>query len=101
MKLVADSRGRLTAADLFRPNTAFDASPQPDGSIRIVELVEKKVSPVRQVKVKMDRQAAIEFIRNRPRKSAKEVLAEARKLRKQCRGTVSMSDILKWTEAPH
>ena len=43
MKLVADSRGRLTAADLFRPNTAFDASPQPDGSIRIVELVKKKL----------------------------------------------------------
>ncbi len=45
MKLVADSRGRLTAADLFRPGTAFDASPQPDGSIRIVELVEKKLPP--------------------------------------------------------
>lgn len=47
MKLVADSRGRLTAADLFRPNTAFDASPQPDGSIRLIELVEKKVPTVR------------------------------------------------------
>jgi len=45
MKLVADSRGRLTAADLFRPGTAFDASPQSDGSIRIVELVEKKFPP--------------------------------------------------------
>jgi hypothetical protein len=47
MKLIADSRGRLTAADLFRPNTAFDASYQPDGSIRVVELVEKKVPVVR------------------------------------------------------
>lgn len=73
MKLVADSRGRLTAADLFRPNTAFDATPQSDGSIRIIELVEKKVPVVRAVKikgrwignpsVKIDRQAVIESIR--------------------------------------
>jgi hypothetical protein len=47
MKLIADSRGRLTAADLFRPNTAFDVSYQPDGSLRVVELVEKKVPVVR------------------------------------------------------
>jgi hypothetical protein len=47
MKLVADSRGRLTAADLFRPNTAFDASPQPDGSIRVVELVEREAPVVK------------------------------------------------------
>lgn len=52
MKLVADSRGRLTAADLFRPNTAFDASPQPDGSIRLIELVEKEVPTVRARRVK-------------------------------------------------
>lgn len=42
MKLVADAHGRLTAAKLFRPGTAFDATPMPDGSIRIVELVEKR-----------------------------------------------------------
>jgi hypothetical protein len=53
MKLIADSRGRLTAADLFRPNTAFDASYQPDGSIRVVELVEKEV-PVVKVKRNKD-----------------------------------------------
>ena len=52
MKLIADSRGRLTAADIFRPNTAFDVSYQADGSIRVVELVEKEV-PV--VKVKRNR----------------------------------------------
>jgi len=73
MKLVADSRGRLTAADLFRPNTAFDATAQPDGSIRIVELVEKEVPLVRAVKVngrwlgnpsvKIERQAIVESIR--------------------------------------
>lgn len=44
MKLIADARGRLTAAELFKPGKAFDASPMPDGSIRIVELVEKTVS---------------------------------------------------------
>jgi hypothetical protein len=49
MKLVADSRGRLTAADLFRPGEAYEASPQPDGSIRIVQLVEAEVSVVEPV----------------------------------------------------
>jgi hypothetical protein len=52
VKLVADSRGRLTAADLFRPNTAFDASRQPDGSIRVVELVKKEVPVVKPVRTK-------------------------------------------------
>ena len=51
MKLVTDDRGRLTSAGLFRPNTAFDAEPQPDGSIRIVELAEKKPPVVRPKRV--------------------------------------------------
>lgn len=72
MKLVADSRGRLTAADLFRPYTAFDASPQPDGSIRLIELVEKEVPTVRARRVngrwtgadiKIDRKAIVAAIR--------------------------------------
>jgi len=46
MKLVADSRGRLTAADLFRPGTAYDATQLPDGKIVVVELVEKEVPEV-------------------------------------------------------
>jgi hypothetical protein len=45
MKLVADAHGRLTAAKHFRPGTAFDLSPQPDGSYRLVELVERKNPP--------------------------------------------------------
>ena len=49
MKLVADSRGRLTSADLFRPGEAYEASPQPDGSIRIVQLMEAEVSVVEPV----------------------------------------------------
>ncbi len=43
MKLVADSRGRLAAIEMFRPGSVFDASRQPDGSIRVIELVEKEV----------------------------------------------------------
>ena len=43
MKLVADSRGRLTAADLFRPGTAYDATQLSDGRILVVELIEKEV----------------------------------------------------------
>jgi hypothetical protein len=52
MKLVADSRGRLTAADLFRPGTAFDAARMPDGTIRLAELVEKDVPVVKPVRTK-------------------------------------------------
>ncbi len=72
MKLVADERGRLTSADLFRPGAAFDAQRQPDGSIRIVELVEKEaplVSPVRtkegflMLPVKVDRKTVAAAIR--------------------------------------
>ena len=50
MKLVADERGRLTSAELFHPGAAFSAEKLPDGSIRIVELVEKDVplaTPIR------------------------------------------------------
>ena len=49
MKLVADSRGRLTAANLFRPGAAYDAIPQPDGSIRVVQLVEAEVPVIEPV----------------------------------------------------
>jgi hypothetical protein len=52
MKLVADSRGRLTAADLFRPGSAFDAARMPDGTIRLAELVEKDVPLVKPVRTK-------------------------------------------------
>jgi hypothetical protein len=39
-------RARLKAAELFRPGTAYDASRQPDGTIRLAELVEKDVPVV-------------------------------------------------------
>ncbi|MBU6409756.1 MAG: hypothetical protein KGR98_05150 [Verrucomicrobia bacterium] len=47
VKLVADNRGRLTSSDLFQPGAAFDASPQPDGSIRVIRLEEREVPTVR------------------------------------------------------
>ena len=53
MKLIADSRGRLAARAIFRPGKAFDVTPQPDGSIRVIELVKKKV-PVAPVKFNKD-----------------------------------------------
>jgi hypothetical protein len=50
MKLVADKNGRICSAELFPPRTAFDASRQPDGSVRVVELVEKEVPVVKPVR---------------------------------------------------
>ena len=50
MKLVADSKGRLTSAELFPPYKPFSAERQPDGSIRLVELVEKEVPVVEPVR---------------------------------------------------
>ena len=43
MNLVADKNGRISAAELFSPRTAFDASRRPDGSVRVVQLAEKEV----------------------------------------------------------
>jgi hypothetical protein len=47
MKLIADSRGRLAAMEIFPPGTVFDVTKQPDGSIRVMELVEKEVPVVK------------------------------------------------------
>jgi hypothetical protein len=47
MKLIADSRGRLAAMQFFRPGTAFDVTPQPDGSLRVIELVERQVPVIK------------------------------------------------------
>jgi hypothetical protein len=50
MKLVADKQGRIGSAELFPPRTAFEASRQPDGSIRVVELGRRRpplVKPIR------------------------------------------------------
>jgi hypothetical protein len=52
-KLIADAKGRLTAAELFKPGRSFDASLMPDGSIRIIEPTEKQV-PVAKVTFRKD-----------------------------------------------
>jgi hypothetical protein len=52
MKLVADKHGRICSVELFPPSTAFDASRQPDGSVRVVELVEKDVPVVKPVRTR-------------------------------------------------
>ena len=51
MKLVADANGRLACKSLFTPRKAFSAERQADGSIRLIELVEKEVLLVRARKV--------------------------------------------------
>jgi hypothetical protein len=52
MKLIADENGRLACKELFTPRKPFSAERQADGSIRIVELVEKEVPLVRPVRTK-------------------------------------------------
>jgi hypothetical protein len=49
MKLTADSQGRLGSAELFRPKADFEATVQPDGSIRLVELTQVPVVKPRRV----------------------------------------------------
>ena len=72
MKLVADDNGRLACKSLFTPKKAFSAERQADGSIRLIELVEKEVPVVRARKVKgrwmgaavrIDRAAVIRALR--------------------------------------
>ena len=52
MKLVADENGRLACKELFTPRKPFSAERQADGSIRVVELVEKEAPLVRPVRTK-------------------------------------------------
>ena len=52
MKLVADENGRLACKSLFTPKQAFSAERKPDGSIRLMELVEKEVPIVKPIRTK-------------------------------------------------
>lgn len=52
MKLIADEKGRLACRELFGVRKVFSAERQSDGSIRLVELVEKQVPVVKPVRVK-------------------------------------------------
>lgn len=47
MRLTADEQGRLTSAELFRPKATFDATVQPDGSIRLVEFAQARAPVVK------------------------------------------------------
>ena len=49
MKLTADSQGKLGNATLFRPAADFEATVQPDGSIRLVELTQVPIVKPRRV----------------------------------------------------
>jgi hypothetical protein len=49
MKLTTDSRGRLGSADLFQPKADFEATVQPDGSIRLVQLTRIPIIKPRRV----------------------------------------------------
>jgi len=42
MKLTADDQGRIACRALFPPRKVIDAAKQPDGSMRVVEWVEKR-----------------------------------------------------------
>ena len=50
MKLVADSNGRLACKNLFPPGRPFSAERMADGSIRLMELVEKEVPTIQPVR---------------------------------------------------
>lgn len=74
MKLVADSKGRIASMELFTPGKPFSAERQADGSIRLIELVEKPVPEVKLVRNKdgtltfpqpcrLDRKTIVESIR--------------------------------------
>ncbi len=52
MKLIADENGRLACKSLFTPKKAFSVERKPDGSIRLMELVEKEVPIVKPIRTK-------------------------------------------------
>jgi hypothetical protein len=49
MKLTADEQGRLPGAELLRPKATFEATVQPDGSIRLIELAPARIMKPRRI----------------------------------------------------
>lgn len=49
MKLAADDTGRLTRLELFRSTATFGVRRQPDGAVRVAELVENDMAVVQPV----------------------------------------------------
>lgn len=47
MRVSTDDRCRLQSRELFKPNTRYEGEVKPDGSIRLVELMEKSVPLVK------------------------------------------------------
>jgi len=43
MKLTTDDGCRIQSRELFKPNTAYDAEVAPDGSVRLIEFVNRDV----------------------------------------------------------
>ena len=71
MRISTDDRCRLQSRELFKPNTRYEGEVAADGTIRLVELVEKAVPVVKirrqrgfvLVDAKLDRQAIRAAIR--------------------------------------
>jgi hypothetical protein len=47
MRISTDDRCRLQSRELFKPNTRYEGQVAPDGTIRLIELVEKAVPVAR------------------------------------------------------
>lgn len=52
MRVSTDDRCRLQSRELFKPNTRYEGEFAADGSIRLVELVEKRAPKARLVRRK-------------------------------------------------
>jgi hypothetical protein len=52
MKVTTDDQGRLTCAELFAPDSTFDARRLPDGTVRITKVAENDVPVVKSVLTK-------------------------------------------------
>ena len=65
MRVSSDDRCRLQSRELFKPNTRYEGDVQADGTIRLVELVEKDVRLV-----KTRRESDFILINAKPSRSA-------------------------------
>ena len=51
MRVSSDDRCRVQSRELFKPNTRYQGEVSADGSIRLVELVEKEVPIIQPVRI--------------------------------------------------
>ena len=52
MTVKADEQGRISCAELFPPNATFEASTEPDGSIRLTKVPPEDVPVVQPIRSK-------------------------------------------------